>query len=142
MGSESQKSNAPPPCADTNSDSTAAVTLVESASVSTWTEYVFNRCDSIVATCSHPPAPTFRHTRYSAIARSGHRSAGLAWNDFDEIEWQFERSGGRRVPVFSAGASARFNILGIFILESYFAYPFQRPDKGWHWGFALEPGGW
>jgi hypothetical protein len=68
--------------------------------------------------------------------------AGLAWNDFDEVEWEFERSGGRRVPVFSAGASARFNILGIFILESYFAYPFQRPDKGWHWGFALEPGGW
>ena len=46
------------------------------------------------------------------------------------------------MPVFSAGVAARFNILGIFVLESYYAYPFQRPDRGWHWGFALIPGGY
>ena len=28
------------------------------------------------------------------------------------------------------------NILGYLILEAYYAYPFQRPDKGWHWGFS------
>ncbi len=45
-----------------------------------------------------------------------------------------------RIPVFSTGLSARTNILGLLILETYFAYPFQRPDKGWHWGFNLAPG--
>jgi Tol biopolymer transport system component len=67
--------------------------------------------------------------------------AGLAWNSLSDVDFVFERTGARRVPVFSAGIAARFNILGIFILESYYAYPFQRPDKGWHWGFALLPGG-
>lgn len=68
--------------------------------------------------------------------------AGLAWNNLDDVDFVFERTGARRVPVFSAGVAARFNILGIFILESYYAYPFQRPEKGWHWGFALLPGGY
>ena len=66
--------------------------------------------------------------------------AGLAWNDLDEVDFDFVRSGGKRVPVFSAGASARFNILGFLVLEAYYAYPFQRPDKGAHWGFNLSPG--
>ena len=56
--------------------------------------------------------------------------AGLAWNSLDEVDFDFVRSGGKRVPVFSAGASARFNIFGFLILEAYYAYPFQRPDKG------------
>jgi Tol biopolymer transport system component len=43
-------------------------------------------------------------------------------------------------PVASAGFSSRFNILGMLILEAYYAFPFQRPDKGWHWGFNLAPG--
>ena len=38
------------------------------------------------------------------------------------------------------GASARFNVFGFMLLEAYYAYPFQRPDKGWHWGFQLAPG--
>ncbi len=66
--------------------------------------------------------------------------AGLAWNSLDEVDFDFVRSSGKRVPVFSAGASARFNILGFLILEAYYAYPFQRPDKGAHWGFLLSPG--
>ncbi len=66
--------------------------------------------------------------------------AGLAWNNLDDVDFDFVRSGGKRVPVFSAGASARFNILGFLILEAYYARPFQRPDKGAHWGFLLSPG--
>jgi hypothetical protein len=42
--------------------------------------------------------------------------------------------------VFSAGMSARVNLLGFAVLEAYYAYPFQRPEKGWHWGFQLYPG--
>jgi Tol biopolymer transport system component len=59
-------------------------------------------------------------------------------NDDLQVEWS--RSGSARVPVASMGASARFNILGMLILEAYYAYPFQRPLKGWHWGFQLAPG--
>ena len=44
------------------------------------------------------------------------------------------------MPVGSTGVSARVNILGFMILETYYAYPWQRPDKGWHWGFNLAPG--
>ena len=66
--------------------------------------------------------------------------AGVAYNDFSEVKFDFVRSGGRRVPVFSAGFGARFNIFGFLILEAYRAYPFQRPDKGPHWGFVLSPG--
>ena len=68
---------------------------------------------------------------------------GLAWdNPFtaDEPVLEFSRSSTERVPVASVGLSARVNILGFLILESYYAYPFQRPEKGWHWGFNLAPG--
>ncbi|MEQ1855961.1 MAG: BamA/TamA family outer membrane protein [Longimicrobiales bacterium] len=65
--------------------------------------------------------------------------AGVAWDpQSPSLEWS--RSGSARVPVVSSGASARFNVLGILILEAYYAYPWQRPDKGWHWGFQLAPG--
>ena len=66
--------------------------------------------------------------------------AGLAWNDIAEVDFDFQRSGGKRVPVFSVGASARVNIFGFLILESYYALPLQRPDKGAHWGFVMSPG--
>ena len=46
----------------------------------------------------------------------------------------------KRVPVFSTGISARMNVLGYLVLEAYYAYPFQRPEKGAHFGFVLSPG--
>jgi outer membrane protein assembly factor BamA len=66
--------------------------------------------------------------------------AGVAFNGFDEVNFDFVRSGGQRVPVFSVGAGARFNLFGFLILEAYWANPFQRPEKGTHWGFVLAPG--
>ncbi|MBR9991347.1 MAG: PD40 domain-containing protein [Gemmatimonadetes bacterium] len=65
---------------------------------------------------------------------------GLAWNSGDNPTLEFARRTDARVPVFSTGLSARANLLGYLILETYYAYPFQRPDKGWHWGFNLAPG--
>jgi hypothetical protein len=53
---------------------------------------------------------------------------------------RFDRNTIDRVPVVSAGVSARFNILGYLILEAYYAYPFQRPMRGAHWGFQIAPG--
>jgi len=65
--------------------------------------------------------------------------AGLAYDSFDDVDFRFARNSADRVPVFSTGVSARLNILGVLILETYYALPFQRPDKGWHWGFNIAP---
>ena len=65
---------------------------------------------------------------------------GLAWSGDESPTLEFARRTDERVPVFSTGVSSRANILGYVILEAYYAYPFQRPDKGWHWGFSLSPG--
>jgi len=40
----------------------------------------------------------------------------------------------------SVGASARVNVLGYLVAEIYYAYPFQRPERGAHFGFNLQPG--
>jgi outer membrane protein assembly factor BamA len=69
--------------------------------------------------------------------------AGLAWdqgNPAREPELKWSRSGSARVPLVSTGVSARFNILGFLILEAYYAKPWQRPLKDWHWGFQVAPG--
>ena len=76
---------------------------------------------------------------------------GLAWDSHlrnadgslqmpDEPVLKFSRSSNERIPVFTAGIGARFNVLGFMVLEAYYAYPFQRPDKGGHWGFHFAPG--
>jgi hypothetical protein len=44
------------------------------------------------------------------------------------------------IPVFSAGVTARMNILGYMILEVYMAHPFQRPGKSSVVGVQLMPG--
>jgi Tol biopolymer transport system component len=67
--------------------------------------------------------------------------AGLAWNAGNEIKFQSgpdpigkDASGqtvyntNQRVPATSAGISLRVNIFGAFILEPYFAIPFNRTD--------------
>jgi hypothetical protein len=66
--------------------------------------------------------------------------AGVAWTADSSATLEFARRTGARVPVFSAGLSARMNILGYLVLEAYYAYPFQRPDKGGHFGFQIAPG--
>jgi hypothetical protein len=66
--------------------------------------------------------------------------AGLAWDSNNWPTLEFSRSATNRVPVMSTGVSARANLLGFLILEAYYAYPWQRPLKGWHWGFQIAPG--
>jgi hypothetical protein len=65
---------------------------------------------------------------------------GLAWDSDNPPELEISRSSVDRVPVFSAGFGARFNIFGMMIVEAYRATPFQRPFRGSHWGFVLSPG--
>ncbi|MBC7744003.1 MAG: PD40 domain-containing protein [Flavobacterium sp.] len=46
-----------------------------------------------------------------------------------------------RVPAMSAGLSLRVNVFGYFILEPYFAIPFQRKDiNGGVFGLTFSPG--
>ena len=66
--------------------------------------------------------------------------AGIAWNADNPPVWEFERSSAERIPVFSSGASARLNVLGFIVVEVYYAIPWQRPSKGGHFGFQLQPG--
>ncbi len=85
---------------------------------------------------------------------AGFVDAGVAWNsrscgndgsstDSQGLSctpvWKWNAPG-ERTPVVSAGITSRFNVLGFAVLEIYYAYPFQRPNKGWHFGFQLAPG--
>ncbi|MGD2046651.1 MAG: peptidase S9 [Gemmatimonadota bacterium] len=66
--------------------------------------------------------------------------AGLAWDSDHPAKLEWSRSGTDRVPVVSTGVSARVNILGFLVFEAYYAKPWQRPTKDWHWGFQIAPG--
>ncbi len=69
-------------------------------------------------------------------------NGGVAWglDNTGPVKFEFARNTEDHVPVFSTGVSARFNILGYLIGEVYWAYPFQRPVKGGHFGFQIAPG--
>ena len=66
--------------------------------------------------------------------------AGLAWTGEEAPNLSFAADATGRIPVASAGVSSRFLLFGAAVLEVYYAYPFQRPVKGWHWGLQLSPG--
>jgi outer membrane protein assembly factor BamA len=59
---------------------------------------------------------------------------GVTWN---RSERPFE---GLREPVTSGGISFRSNLLGFAIAQIDYARPFDRPGRGWVWGFSLTPG--
>ena len=77
---------------------------------------------------------------YIPIEFTAFTDVGLAWDGTRQAELVWSRDSGERVPLVSSGFSARFNLLGFLILEGYYAYPWQRPEKGWHWGFHIAPG--
>lgn len=75
--------------------------------------------------------------------------AGLAWDEDSQISFNSQPNGvmlanGRpqqRVPAYSAGISARVNLFGYFVVEPYYAFPFQRKDvKGGVFGVTFAPG--
>ena len=65
---------------------------------------------------------------------------GLAWTADEGPNFEFSRRPTERSPVLSTGVSTRFNMFGYTVLELYYAYPWQRPDKGAHFGFQIIPG--
>ncbi len=81
--------------------------------------------------------------------------AGLAWTQGDKIAFKNKpdkigtvtNSDGsyteiyERVPVLSAGVSLRVNVFGYFVIEPYYAIPFQRNDvKFGTFGLNFAPG--
>jgi hypothetical protein len=62
---------------------------------------------------------------------------GVAWNRGEKPS---VFNGGTRKPVTSGGVSLRTSLLGFAIGQVDFARPFDRPGRGWVWGFSLTPG--
>jgi outer membrane protein assembly factor BamA len=72
----------------------------------------------------------------AGLAWAGNRRARLNFvTDADEL-----RNSSARVPMTSAGISARVNLLGFAVIETYYARAFQRPDRPWVLGFQFAPG--
>jgi hypothetical protein len=66
--------------------------------------------------------------------------AGTAWSKGQTPKLRFETNTTERVPVVSAGVSARILLGGFAVLEFYYAKPFQRPHESWVTGFLIAPG--
>ncbi len=66
--------------------------------------------------------------------------SGVAWTADEPPVWEWARDTTERVPVVSTGVSARMNLFGAAIVEVFYAYPYQRPNKGGFIGVGLVPG--
>jgi Tol biopolymer transport system component len=77
---------------------------------------------------------------YVPLTLVGFFDAGVAWTGNAPPVLAASTDPGARVPVASAGAAIRFNLLGAAIVELYWAWPFQRPGVGGSWGFLIEEG--
>jgi Tol biopolymer transport system component len=68
---------------------------------------------------------------------------GLAWDQGDRV-LDIEGIDNIRFtdtkPIWSAGSSARVNLLGALILEAYFAIPFSDPFRDTYFGLQIAPG--
>ena len=65
---------------------------------------------------------------------------GVAWSQNSEPILKLATRSNQRIPVFSAGIAARFNIFGYVIGQIYYADAFQRPDNRFQFGFVISPG--
>jgi hypothetical protein len=66
--------------------------------------------------------------------------AGVAWTEDESPELRYDTRTIERVPVVSAGLSARLLLGGFAVLEFYYAKPFHHPDGGYVTGFNISPG--
>ncbi len=66
--------------------------------------------------------------------------AGTAWNSEEPPELTWATRSTERIPVMSAGIATRIGLGQFFALEIFYVYPFQRPERGAHFGFQIAPG--
>ena len=76
---------------------------------------------------------------YLPLTLSPFVDAGEAWSGRQSPTFNTNQAN-FRIPVVSAGLSARVNLLGYAVIEAYWAHPFQRPGKNWVYGIQLAPG--
>ena len=62
---------------------------------------------------------------------------GVAWNRGERLAFHDDTA---RRPVSSAGITFRAAVFGFAIAQIDLARPFDRPGRGWVWGFSLTPG--
>ena len=79
-----------------------------------------------------------RSCPFLPIQLSPFPDAGVAWTRDEAPNLQLIRNSTGRVPVLSTGLSARMNLFGAMVLEICYAYPFQRPSKGAHFGSSCS----
>jgi Tol biopolymer transport system component len=65
---------------------------------------------------------------------------GLAWTETEAPVLTLSTTSEKRIPLFSAGVITRINFGNVLALNFYYAYPIQRQQKGWHFGFTIFPG--
>jgi WD40 repeat protein len=65
---------------------------------------------------------------------------GVAWSSASQPVFDITSRSNERIPVFSAGVAARFNLFGYIIGQIYYADAFQRPDNRYQFGFVISPG--
>ena len=73
----------------------------------------------------------------------GFFDAGVAWSSNQEGSGTNEQAfffGGDRELLTSAGAGLRVNLFGFALGEVHWVYPFDRPEKGGHFQFAINTG--
>jgi Tol biopolymer transport system component len=70
----------------------------------------------------------------------GFLDGGVAWTETDSPVLQLSADQYARVPVFSAGAALRINLLGAAVIQVYWAWPFERQNTNGSWGFVVEEG--
>jgi hypothetical protein len=84
--------------------------------------------------------------RFLPLELSAFFDAGVAWAPEEPVNLTIEtdpealRRNSERYPVFSTGLATRINLFGYLVGQVYYAYPFQRPDRGGHFGLVLAPG--
>ena len=61
---------------------------------------------------------------------------GVAWTGSERPSF----FGGSREPISSTGVSLRVSMFGYAVAQIDYAYPLQRPERGWVWAFNLIPG--
>lgn len=79
-------------------------------------------------------------TRFLPVEMAAFVDAGTAWTKGTTPQLRFEEQSAERVPVVSAGLSARILLGGFAVIHLYAAKPFQRPQEDWVTGFFIAPG--
>jgi outer membrane protein assembly factor BamA len=79
-------------------------------------------------------------TRFLPVELAAFVDAGTAWTEHTTPKIRFDEDTFERVPVVSAGVSARLLLGGFAVLHFYAAKPFQRPQEDWVMGFFIAPG--